>query len=58
MADDSDGPSINDLFMKAADAREMDAHAPRTEVDWEKVGEQGIDSYVETGQLIHPSNVK
>lgn len=58
MADNSDGPSTNELFLDAANTREMDAHAPRTDVDWEKVGEEGIAAYVETGQLLHPSKVK
>lgn len=46
-----------ELFQDAAKKGEMDGQAT-TEIDWEKVGEQGIASYIETGQLLHPSRVQ
>lgn len=48
----------HELFVDAARKGEVDAAAPRTDIDWEKVGAESEHHYIETGQLLHPSKVK
>lgn len=48
----------HELFVDAMKKGELDGHAPKTDTDWEKVGDAAEHAYIETGQLLHPSRVK
>lgn len=45
-----------DLFVRAADAGEMD-DLPKTDIDYDRLCEESIPEYIETGQVIHPSRL-